>query len=134
LKQQSKDIGYLDISETGKQSRLELSKDDNERYLQATRQSIVFDGCLFEGNKQGVNGDEQVGVMSIISTASDVVIKNSTFRENVFADTQRVRATVCDCDHGISSIAHCKQALTKSSFLPSRIPDTLLPISSLDQH
>jgi hypothetical protein len=136
LKQKSKDIGSLGSSKTAdKQSRLELSKDDNdERYLQATRQSIVFDRCLFQGNKQGVNGGENLGVMSIVSTASDVVIKNSIFRDNVFADTQRVRATVCDCDQRISIIAQCKQALTKASFLHSRIMDTLPPISSLDQH
>jgi hypothetical protein len=82
-------------SETGK---LELSRDDDGRYLQATRQLIVFDSCLFEDNRQGVNtfGGEQVGIITIISTASDVVIRGSTFRENVFADTQRVRAMVCD--------------------------------------
>jgi hypothetical protein len=94
LKQKSKYTRSLGSSKTAdKQSRLGLSKDD-ERYLQATRQSIVFDRCLFEGNKQGVNGGENLGVMSIISSASDVVIKNSIFRDNVFADTQRVRATV----------------------------------------
>jgi hypothetical protein len=134
--------GSLDRHGIDKQSRLELPQDKHGRSLQATRQSVVFDGCLFQDNKQGSStfGGEQLGVITVSSSASDVVIKNSIFRENVFADTQRVRTmlyTTCVLCTGPppSKTKHRLTRAVPTLFLNfSRTTDTLSQFSARGQH
>lgn len=90
------------------------------------RQRVIFDDCLFEENRQGSSafGADQFGVVTIVSSASDVVIRNSIFRENIFADALAVSTTIL-CHGLLYTDDHSR--LPADCCLLIRTRDTRLP-------
>jgi hypothetical protein len=97
------------FEEHGKIQRGELEEPKGvDRALQESekRQTVVFDGCLFEDNALDESlSFAEFGMITIRTDVNDVVIRNTVFRDNFFGNTEvagvsnRDKLTRFACEH-----------------------------------
>jgi hypothetical protein len=99
------------FEEHGKIQRGEVEEPKGvDRALQERRQTVVFDGCLFEDNAQDeFSAFTEYGIITIRTDVNDLVVRNTVFRFNLFGNEEiagvsaRDNLTRVACKHISSS-------------------------------